>query len=576
MILLTIYGIYLQAANNQLDSNIKINFEEAQVLKLKSTFYAFNQSLGMTWFVSTVQAVFAAGDEGLGCGYDDGLIGRRFWLQDNGVSDRNFTRGDLAGMTGKYNGQSTPSVCYPKDDDITAYVRNSLVTGGYIDLPAEIKPGGVEINPEILGYQINIDDDGVQSIFSQKITASYGKGTISTTTENVNTVKTKLSQIAAAGRQAVENLLIIGDAHDDPDNQYAFFRPYHEVDPTAAAYVSKEADRIKAGIENSAGAGVKADVMIHNVSIYADDGAKLDLPWSGLILGYDATVRYSESSGASATGIYDIPTDSKEVTSCYGYRAEPAEWHDGIDIAPGTTGVSEPVYAIESGMVANVYNGCQEGAATCGADGFGGYGNIVMIQHDDFYSLYAHLASAGVETGQTVSQGEQIGMMGNTGKSTGMHLHLEIRKGGDQQDPCNYVKCSESTGKACTAYDAPGRYYYYDKENTFTKRPIIMEFEVQDSLPVMSCLWWSGWLINESTIGRDIPIFFDYTKSNDVMCCSGYVFSCGTDIDKLPDDHKLQPGESTDNNIASQGYCNLILRGGNVACTNNGFQLPTS
>src|SRR3989344_7190397 len=90
VILLTIYGIYLQAANNQLDSNIKINFEEAQVLKLKSTFYAFNQSLGMTWFVSTVQAVFAAGDEGLGCGYDDGLIGRRFWLQDNGVSDRKF------------------------------------------------------------------------------------------------------------------------------------------------------------------------------------------------------------------------------------------------------------------------------------------------------------------------------------------------------------------------------------------------------------------------------------------------------------------------------------------------------
>ncbi|GLO67156.1 MULTISPECIES: peptidoglycan DD-metalloendopeptidase family protein [Oceanobacillus] len=74
-----------------------------------------------------------------------------------------------------------------------------------------------------------------------------------------------------------------------------------------------------------------------------------------------------------------------------------------------------------------------------------GYGNTVMITHhvngQTFTTLYAHLNSMSVSTGQTVSQGDKIGVMGNTGNSTGVHLHFEIHPGGYKNpvDPFNYI-----------------------------------------------------------------------------------------------------------------------------------------
>ena len=70
-----------------------------------------------------------------------------------------------------------------------------------------------------------------------------------------------------------------------------------------------------------------------------------------------------------------------------------------------------------------------------------GYGNRVIIDHgNSFATLYAHLAQIYVRTGQTVSKGQAIGRMGSTGRSTGVHLHLEFRKNGVVQNPLNYLK----------------------------------------------------------------------------------------------------------------------------------------
>jgi murein DD-endopeptidase MepM/ murein hydrolase activator NlpD len=57
-----------------------------------------------------------------------------------------------------------------------------------------------------------------------------------------------------------------------------------------------------------------------------------------------------------------------------------------------------------------------------------GYGNMIMVDHgNDFQSLYAHLSGISVQCGQSVGQGDGIGTIGNTGRSTGSHLHFEIR-----------------------------------------------------------------------------------------------------------------------------------------------------
>ena len=68
-----------------------------------------------------------------------------------------------------------------------------------------------------------------------------------------------------------------------------------------------------------------------------------------------------------------------------------------------------------------------------------GYGNLVIVENGPYKTYYAHLSSVPVSIGQKVKEGEVIGLSGNTGNSTGPHLHYEIRKNGDQIDPITFM-----------------------------------------------------------------------------------------------------------------------------------------
>lgn len=117
------------------------------------------------------------------------------------------------------------------------------------------------------------------------------------------------------------------------------------------------------------------------------------------------------------TGYYIRPAVGP-VTSPYGSRR--SGFHYGVDIGNkrGT-----PVVAAASGTVVKVVNYCKEGQSSCG----GRYGNYITIQHaNGTETRYAHLSSALVSVGQEVSQGQLIAKMGNTGRSSGPHLHFEV------------------------------------------------------------------------------------------------------------------------------------------------------
>jgi len=118
-------------------------------------------------------------------------------------------------------------------------------------------------------------------------------------------------------------------------------------------------------------------------------------------------------------------------TSGFGMRKDPfngtQKMHSGTDFA-GPYGM--PVYTTADGVV--TFAGWQSG-----------YGRLVKIQHEfGFETRYAHLAKIRVKVGDRVSLGAQIGDMGNSGRSTGTHLHYEVRIGGDPINPMKYIKAA--------------------------------------------------------------------------------------------------------------------------------------
>jgi len=111
------------------------------------------------------------------------------------------------------------------------------------------------------------------------------------------------------------------------------------------------------------------------------------------------------------------------LTSGFGYRW--GRLHAGIDIA---NGIGTAIRAAKGGTV--IVSGFNDG----------GYGNWVIIDHGGgFSTLYGHMNRRRVSEGQTVKQGDLIGDMGNTGNSTGPHLHFETRVSGNPRDPTGYL-----------------------------------------------------------------------------------------------------------------------------------------
>ncbi|MBW7057340.1 M23 family metallopeptidase [Paracoccus bogoriensis] len=114
-------------------------------------------------------------------------------------------------------------------------------------------------------------------------------------------------------------------------------------------------------------------------------------------------------------------------TSGFGRRW--GRMHEGIDMA-GPVGT--PIHATGDGVVTF-------------AGRLGAYGNLIKIQHElGTETRYAHLNRISVRVGQRVSQGERIGDMGNTGRSTGPHLHYEVRVNGRAVDPMSFIKAAEN------------------------------------------------------------------------------------------------------------------------------------
>ena len=135
-----------------------------------------------------------------------------------------------------------------------------------------------------------------------------------------------------------------------------------------------------------------------------------------------------------------VPVDGVKLTSDYGMRWHPVlggrRAHKGVDLAAPT---GTPIHAAADGIVGR-------------ADWFSGYGLYVALEHGgQIETRYGHMSRLNVAAGQQVHKGDIIGYVGTTGRSTGPHLHYEVRVAGEAVNPMPYLQSSQiqrATGAA--------------------------------------------------------------------------------------------------------------------------------
>lgn len=148
-------------------------------------------------------------------------------------------------------------------------------------------------------------------------------------------------------------------------------------------------------------------------------------------LGLADVLEQSLAEGPSEKSLAETPAAEGKppLTSGFGRRTDPlagtSRFHSGIDLAAAA---GTPIAAVADGVVTRV-------------GPRGGYGNALEIDHGGGLStLYAHASALAVKSGKTVQRGEIVGQVGSTGRSTGPHLHFEVRLDGKPQDPLKALR----------------------------------------------------------------------------------------------------------------------------------------
>jgi murein DD-endopeptidase MepM/ murein hydrolase activator NlpD len=160
--------------------------------------------------------------------------------------------------------------------------------------------------------------------------------------------------------------------------------------------------------------------LVVGQNLLVPDGIKVTKKQVVLPTATIATVLTADAGTVTATGNFVWPASGK-ITQGYKF------YHKAIDISSRGGG---SILAADSGVV-----------TVAGWPDNYGYGNRVMIDHGNgFVTLYAHLSVISVRAGHKVNRGDVLGQMGSTGRSTGTHLHFEIRKGGALMNPLTYLK----------------------------------------------------------------------------------------------------------------------------------------
>lgn len=230
------------------------------------------------------------------------------------------------------------------------------------------------------------------------------------------------TQYEVLNKQVDQMQLVMIDLQQRDDNLYRVLLQADPINNSVRFSLSEKTNYYDEVLKNT------------NSQLAADLTRKVDLLEKSIYIqskSYDEIVHLTQTNEERMRHIPAIQPilnkDLRRIASGYGYRIDPVyhtpRFHAGMDF---TAPIGTDIFATGNGKVS--FAGWKQG-----------YGNCVIINHDFGYeTLYAHMYKILVRPGQRVNRGEVIGLVGNTGKSTGPHCHYEVHYKNKVVDPRNY------------------------------------------------------------------------------------------------------------------------------------------
>lgn len=262
---------------------------------------------------------------------------------------------------------------------------------------------------------------------NSRLRAMYKNGTVSYLdvllgSTSITDLMTNIDRIQRVYESDKEVLLYLDAQHKIVESQRMYLANLQESLKLDVADVTNKKTQLDS--DKNIIAGQKAEVSKENKQI-ENDLDELNEEANRLI----AEIRALQGDGAYSGGIMAWPAPGvTRVTSEFGYRIHPIlkikKLHTGIDIGCPT---GTNIVAANYGKVIK-------------AGWNGSYGNMIMVDHGGgIVTLYAHNSSLVSKVGDTVERGQTIAKSGSTGRSTGPHLHFEVRVNGEYQNPRNWI-----------------------------------------------------------------------------------------------------------------------------------------
>ncbi len=225
------------------------------------------------------------------------------------------------------------------------------------------------------------------------------------------------------------------------------FAVRHLIKLAATACAAFMVSAASPAFANTANTNASTDIVEPLREARGDEAANSDQRFKSLFAGWTALERTTPTlgMGADTTAFSSpipqraisvpsrMPLEGAQLTSGYGMRTHPVlggrRQHQGIDLASPT---GTPVYATADGVIGR-------------ADWYSSYGLFISVNHGaSMETRYAHLSRLAVAAGDNVRKGDLIGYVGSTGRSTGPHLHYEVRVDGLAVNPIPYMVESEA------------------------------------------------------------------------------------------------------------------------------------